>query len=691
MYKGKVCWKIVVILSLGILMAGSLGLGLFAQWKYDVTLTGYPDARWKALTSYIDKPALGDVTDDGVPEIIAASIFGDVFCIDGATGQILWTYEDEHSFDLAIYICPAVVDVNCDNVVDVISVTPQGNIICLDGRNGRKLWSFHADAPIVYSPTAFDLDRNGTPEIAASDVRGTLYVVSNTGKLLWSHKSEELFYGAPAMGLLGDTSAVIMSGRSGQLFCFNGSNGQLIWKFSSSTSPLSTSPILFKDHGDPAVPLKVLVGSEKGEAFMVNAMTGAPVWKRVLAQNEALSDFSLGDITGDGRLDLVCSTSGSQVLAASVADGKEVWSRKLKVPTKTYLPIGQRKKVQQTVVAGEPILADCDGDGILDTIVEIRGLNNYIYCLHGSDGRVLWKYGNKDLLKHPALNESTVLSTFQEVLPLSTFSQTVPVYSQPTPVLSDFRRIGKTDLIVNDRDEIGLISVPLAFSTPSGTWAKYVDNMCNNMVNFSESCLGPAVPPIVHLSVDPKEIFKGQSARLCWTSTASGIEIDQGIGAVKPEDCVDVRPTQNTTWHAFSKTCGGEAKDEISLVLKTPPPTPPPILEAWDLEDVFFEYDWYRLTPEAIKTLDENIRKLKEHPKARVSLEATCDERGSTVYNRFLAVSRDQSVRDYMIQHGIDPSRLEIRPLGETTKWDSRLNDPGWALNRRVHFVILSR
>ena len=70
-------------------------------------------------------------------------------------------------------------------------------------------------------------------------------------------------------------------------------------------------------------------------------------------------------------------------------------------------------------------------------------------------------------------------------------------------------------------------------------------------------------------------------------------------------------------------------------------------------------------------------------------MEATCDERGSTIYNQFLAIARAESAREYMIEHGIDPSRMESRPQGETIKWDSRLDDQGWALNRRVHFVIL--
>src|SRR5262245_10414958 len=175
-------------LVLGLVAAAALTSGpstttrLVAQWKYDVTLTPYPEARWKALTSYIDKPAMADVDGDGVPEIIATSLFGDVFCVDGRTGRILWTYEDEHFFGLAIYVCPVVVPAWVDDPVRIVSVTPKGTVVCLDGRNGRKLWTFKTAGQIAASPTAFDLDRDGTPEIAVTDVSGNLYLLSEDGK-----------------------------------------------------------------------------------------------------------------------------------------------------------------------------------------------------------------------------------------------------------------------------------------------------------------------------------------------------------------------------------------------------------------------------------------------------------------------------------------------------------------------------
>jgi peptidoglycan-associated lipoprotein len=303
-----------------------------------------------------------------------------------------------------------------------------------------------------------------------------------------------------------------------------------------------------------------------------------------------------------------------------------------------------------------------------------------------------------------------VLATYQETAPLSSFSATVPVFSQPTPIIADFDGDGKADLIINDRDEVGLINTPLPVALTPGTWAKYVSNSCNNIINFSVPCLGAAVAPSVRMTVEPPEIDAGQSARLCWTSTAgASIHIDQDIGLVGPEGCLSVSPSSSTRWRAVANNCGGEAQTSIALGVRIKEPTMPaaaetpgigirarpavtspvPKSESWTLEDIFFEYDWYRLTPEAKAALDRNITILQIHPQARVALEATCDERGAVIYNRYLAIARAESAREYLASHGILESRLEIRPQGETTKWDAQHNDAGWALNRRVHFVIL--
>jgi outer membrane protein OmpA-like peptidoglycan-associated protein len=417
-----------------------------------------------------------------------------------------------------------------------------------------------------------------------------------------------------------------------------------------------------------------------------------------------IGDFALADF-GAGGLSFVFSTSDSEVILANATDGKIVWKKQFKVPVREFLNPKDAKRMGRDTLAGQPVVADGDGDGKLDVIVETRGLNSYVYCLGASDGRLIWNYGNKNLRDNPTLSESVVLEGSKEATPFERpfFTATVPVFSYPTPVIADFDGDGKADLIVNDRDEVGLISVPLAGNMGAGLWTKFANSPCNNTAHFGSSCLGTAPAPTVRLSLERREITEGQSVRLCWTTTnAMQVEIDQGVGPMAPEECVTVKPALDTTWTAIARGCGGEGRDSVSLAVKMKPPPAPPVPPrpatltdeerhtlTRAIKDVLFEYDYYRLTPEAKKALDEDTQSLKAYPAARLALEGTCDERGSKIYNQYLGLARAEAAQEYLVSNGIDPSRLQVKPEGETTKYDSHRNEKGYAQNRRVHFVIL--
>jgi peptidoglycan-associated lipoprotein len=573
-------------------------------------------------------------------------------------------------------------------------VTPKGLVICLDGRNGRKIWSFQADAPIVCSPSVFDLRRKGTPETAFTDLSGSVYLLDKFGKLIWKTPEGAPFCGVPAMGVIDGQPVILISDRMGVLRSFSGTDGALLWKLIPAKGPISTSPMIFRDEKDPANPWKALIGTDLGGMILLNPKNGSIIWNRNIGEAEAIGDFALGDVNGDGRLECVFSTSASRVIAMTAVGGKEIWSRKLKIPFKLNPTIADLRRIRNDIISGEPVLADIDGDGQLDVILDIRGLNNYIYALRGNDGKVLWSYGNRNLLINPALNEAAIIGGQPDANPAMLSSSSVPIFSQPTPVVADFYGNGQADLIINDRDEVGLISLPLSVPVARGTWAKFVGNACNNSINFSLPCMGTAPPPQLTLTLDPAQIFKGEKAKLCWKSTATGeVEIDQGIGSVNSEDCRELSVAQTTTWNALAHGCNGEAKREITLVVSTRPPQPPPQLPEQvappELADVFFEYDWYRLTAEARSILDRNLLLLKASPGMRFALEASCDERGSVIYNQYLAEARAEVVREYLFDHGIDGSRIEVRLVGISTKWDATPSDQGWAKNRRVHFVIL--
>jgi peptidoglycan-associated lipoprotein len=108
------------------------------------------------------------------------------------------------------------------------------------------------------------------------------------------------------------------------------------------------------------------------------------------------------------------------------------------------------------------------------------------------------------------------------------------------------------------------------------------------------------------------------------------------------------------------------------------------------VKPVFFEFDSTVLTQESILTLDGNIRWLlrPENSGIRLLLEGHADERGSEEYNLALGDKRAQVVRDFLVDHGINPSRINTVSLGEERPFDHRKSEEAYALNRRTEFVF---
>jgi peptidoglycan-associated lipoprotein len=109
---------------------------------------------------------------------------------------------------------------------------------------------------------------------------------------------------------------------------------------------------------------------------------------------------------------------------------------------------------------------------------------------------------------------------------------------------------------------------------------------------------------------------------------------------------------------------------------------------AFENEDIYFEFDSIRLTPEAQEILTQKARWLRENPNATVTIEGHCDNRGTNEYNLALGEGRAQSAKTFLVDLGIDPSRLTTISYGEERPIDAEQTEEAWARNRRGHFVI---
>lgn len=117
--------------------------------------------------------------------------------------------------------------------------------------------------------------------------------------------------------------------------------------------------------------------------------------------------------------------------------------------------------------------------------------------------------------------------------------------------------------------------------------------------------------------------------------------------------------------------------------------------QATELDGVHFKFDSAELTRNAREILLETVRVLKDSPGFRVKVAGHTDSIGSAAYNLRLSKARADSVKAFLVRHGIQASRLETRGYGETrpiapnNKPDGSDNPEGRAKNRRVMLVVL--
>jgi outer membrane protein OmpA-like peptidoglycan-associated protein len=115
-----------------------------------------------------------------------------------------------------------------------------------------------------------------------------------------------------------------------------------------------------------------------------------------------------------------------------------------------------------------------------------------------------------------------------------------------------------------------------------------------------------------------------------------------------------------------------------------PPARPDPCKERVRLENVNFDNDKADIKFSSVTVLDETVMHLKGCPARRVRLTAYTDSNGSDAYNQKLSQRRADSVRSYLVSHGIDAGRIEAEGRGESNPIADNATPEGRAENRRV-------
>ncbi len=82
-------------------------------------------------------------------------------------------------------------------------------------------------------------------------------------------------------------------------------------------------------------------------------------------------------------------------------------------------------------------------------------------------------------------------------------------------------------------------------------------------------------------------------------------------------------------------------------------------------EVIYFEFDSSALSDEARDQLEENAEWMREDDSRALTIEGHTDEVGTPEYNLALGERRARAAREFLVQLGIDESRIDIVTYGE--------------------------
>jgi peptidoglycan-associated lipoprotein len=134
----------------------------------------------------------------------------------------------------------------------------------------------------------------------------------------------------------------------------------------------------------------------------------------------------------------------------------------------------------------------------------------------------------------------------------------------------------------------------------------------------------------------------------------------------------------------------------------TPPPPPPPPAPTGPVpgseqdfvvnvgDRVYFDLNEYNVRSDAQPILAAQANWLQRYPAVQIRIEGNCDERGTQEYNMALGARRADSVRAFLVAHGVAPSRITTISYGKERPVDLGHDETAWAKDRNAHTALTS-
>jgi len=220
--------------------------------------------------------AIGDINGDGISEVACGTgnsvpSSKKVCLLDGATGSLLWTFQEPD----AVWAVSPLGDINGDGHPDLVEGIMNGQVKARSGSDGSVLWTTNVGGMVINVEIMDDVNDNGYPEVLPSGTMSSFFLIDGgTGDVIWAQSSGHMafsLYWIPDLDGDGVSEVIGGSGYShNHIYVFKGQNGNVLWDKEMSGAVES---IYFINSIDLNTSADVLVGTRDG---WIKVLSGGP-------------------------------------------------------------------------------------------------------------------------------------------------------------------------------------------------------------------------------------------------------------------------------------------------------------------------------------------------------------------------------------------------------------------------------
>lgn len=138
----------------------------------------------------------------------------------------------------------------------------------------------------------------------------------------------------------------------------------------------------------------------------------------------------------------------------------------------------------------------------------------------------------------------------------------------------------------------------------------------------------------------------------------------------------------------YSELYSLAAQPADSVYEKDIPLQPLSINASVRLKNIQFPVNSFELLPVSKIELDKLVELMKDNPTLHIQINGHTDNTGSNEINLALSKNRAKAVAQYLVDNGIEVTRLTYKGFGATQPVATNLTEEGKALNRRTEIVV---